>query len=396
MRDFYVYGFKSRADFTQKSARTYDNEKRRIESYIGEYMKWDYSSGSKTSFISVDCACIPINPLYAAWKSKSFTANDIVLHFYVLDVLKDTWMALDELANMICERSEIVFDSQTIRNKCNEYVKHGLLVRRKQGKAFIYKASPQTVPLSPELIDAVKFFQGIAPFGEVGSYILDHEEKKNDLFTFKHHYIAHTLEDGVLFDLLTAIRQNRLVFFENQSKRTAKTVIVQGLPLKIFVSTGTGRRYVCMYSFKNHRFANFRLDYIKTVTLDKEIDHTSELKEKLNNNLDKIWGVSFGGKNRFEIICMKLYINETCEQYIIDRVKREGRGGILRKLDNNIFLFTKEMFDSTDMIPWIKTFTGRIIGLEGTNEMVVNRFYDDIKCMAEMYGLEITPKGGVH
>ena len=48
------------------------------------------------------------------------------------------------------------------------------------------------------------------------------------------------------------------------------------------------------------------------------------------------------------------------------------------------------------MIPWIKTFTGRIIGLEGTNEMVVNRFYDDIKCMAEMYGLEITPKGGVH
>ena len=66
MRDFYVYGFKSRADFTQKSARTYDNEKRRIESYMGEYMKWDYSSGSKTSFISVDCACIPINPLYAA------------------------------------------------------------------------------------------------------------------------------------------------------------------------------------------------------------------------------------------------------------------------------------------------------------------------------------------
>ena len=120
MRDFYVYGFKSRADFTQKSARTYDNEKRRIESYMGEYMKWDYSSGSKTSFISVDCACIPINPLYAAWKSKSFTANDIVLHFYVLDVLKDTWMALDELANMICERSEIVFDSQTIRNKCND------------------------------------------------------------------------------------------------------------------------------------------------------------------------------------------------------------------------------------------------------------------------------------
>ena len=30
MREFYVYGFKSRDEFTQKSARSYDDEKRRI------------------------------------------------------------------------------------------------------------------------------------------------------------------------------------------------------------------------------------------------------------------------------------------------------------------------------------------------------------------------------
>ena len=33
MRDFYVFGFKSRADFADKSARSYDNERRRIESW---------------------------------------------------------------------------------------------------------------------------------------------------------------------------------------------------------------------------------------------------------------------------------------------------------------------------------------------------------------------------
>ena len=31
MRDFYVFGFRSRADFADKSARSYDNERRRIE-----------------------------------------------------------------------------------------------------------------------------------------------------------------------------------------------------------------------------------------------------------------------------------------------------------------------------------------------------------------------------
>ena len=394
MRDFYVYGFKSRADFTKKSPRTYDNEKRRIESYMGEYMKWDYSGGNKSSFISVDCSNIPVNPLFATWKSKSFTANDIMLHFYILDTLKNTQMNVDELTDVICEKSEVTFDIQTVRNKCNEYVRNGMLVQEKKGKAFVYTVNPNNVPVSPELIDAIKYFQGAAPFGEIGSYILDNENSKNDMFAFKHHYIAHTLENGVLYDLLSAIRQNCSVIFENQSERTGKTISNYALPLKIFVSTGTGRRFVCMYSFRTRRFSNFRLDYIKTVALEKEIENASELKEKLNNNLDMVWGVGFGGENRSETICIKLHIDEKREPYIIDRVNREGQGGELTKLEDNIFLFTKEMFDSTDMSPWIKTFTGRIIGLEGNNELVINRFYNDMERMAEMYGIETTAEGG--
>jgi hypothetical protein len=101
----------------------------------------------------------------------------------------------------------------------------------------------------------------------------------------------------------------------------------------------------------------------------------------------------FGSKKRSEIICIKFYIDEIRESYIIDRIKREGHGGKLTKMDENTFLFTKEVFDCTDMSPWIKTFTGRIIGLECTNELVVKRFYNDITRMAEMYGIEPATKG---
>ena len=38
MREFYVYGFKSREEYSIKSARSYDNERRRIESWIGDFM----------------------------------------------------------------------------------------------------------------------------------------------------------------------------------------------------------------------------------------------------------------------------------------------------------------------------------------------------------------------
>ena len=38
MRQFYVYGFKSRTEYDKKSARSYDNERRRVESWLGDYM----------------------------------------------------------------------------------------------------------------------------------------------------------------------------------------------------------------------------------------------------------------------------------------------------------------------------------------------------------------------
>ena len=40
MREFYVYGFKSRDEFRRKSARSYDNERRRLESWLGGAMRF--------------------------------------------------------------------------------------------------------------------------------------------------------------------------------------------------------------------------------------------------------------------------------------------------------------------------------------------------------------------
>ena len=89
MRDFYAYGFHTRNDFDKKSARSYDNERRRIESWLSDYMNFRQQSGGKQIFFSVDSRKILHNPLYRAYKAKSFTDKDIVLHFYIMDILAD-------------------------------------------------------------------------------------------------------------------------------------------------------------------------------------------------------------------------------------------------------------------------------------------------------------------
>ena len=78
MRQFYVYGFKVRGNFTEKSARTYDNERRRIESWLSGCISSDYTAKGKQISISADSRSISSNPLYSAWKSKSFTDNELL------------------------------------------------------------------------------------------------------------------------------------------------------------------------------------------------------------------------------------------------------------------------------------------------------------------------------
>ena len=87
MHEFYLYGFKNRNEYTKKSARSYDDERRRVESWLGDYMSFRQTPEGKNVFLSIDSRISRHNPLYAAWKTKSFTDGDITLHFILFDML---------------------------------------------------------------------------------------------------------------------------------------------------------------------------------------------------------------------------------------------------------------------------------------------------------------------
>ena len=387
MRQFYVYGFKVRGDYDAKSARTYDNERRRIESWLADYTVSDYTSKGKQVYINVDSKTIPENPLYAAWKSKSFTDNDLMLHFFILDLLWDSpsGMSAGELGDGISETYGVVFDSQTVRLKLKEYEELGILTSEKEGKALLYRLTPPLpIDLQP-LITAVKFYQGAAPFGFLGSTILDREDQANDLFQFKHHFIVHTLEDGVLSDVLEAMKRQRWIRFENRSSRSGRTTSIYGLPLKIFVSTRTGRRYLCIYLPSSRRFLNVRLDSMAKVEQLEFCKEYSHRREQLEKNLDRCWGVSFGGSSRMEEICVKLKIDENREPHILNRLYREGHRGEVMKIRDGEYLYSGCFFDTNEMLSWIKTFTGRILDIQGSSPEAIEKITRDWKLMYEMY-----------
>lgn len=76
---------------------------------------------------------------------------------------------------------------------------------------------------------------------------------------------------------------------------------------------------------------------------------------------------------------------EPGESYIVDRLKREGRGGKVTKIAEHVYRYEIQSFDCNEMLPWIRTFIGRILELRCTAKSVEQRFYRDLQEMYEMY-----------
>lgn len=407
MRQFYVYGFKARNDFQAKSPRTYDNERRRIESWLSGYTRSVHTAKGKHVYINVDIKTISQNPLYAAWKSKSFTDNDLMLHVFILNQLHlvPEGMTASALCDSISGTYGVVFDSQTVRLKLKEYESLGILSSEKCGKNLLYRL----VPLLPieeskgedtshdslwsHLMSAVEFFQGTAPFGFVGGTILDREDRANSLFQFKHQFIVHTLEDGILASALEAIHRQCFISYENKSNRSVNVTTQVCVPLKIFVSTQTGRRYLCHYLPKLRRFGNARLDSIQKLQILEPYEAYEKVMHGLEQNMDRCWGVSFGGGgSRLEEISVKLYIDEEKEPHILNRLYREGRGGQVTKIQEHQYVYSGAFFDTNEMLSWVKTFTGRVMEIQGTNSFSIAKVTHDWEKMYHLYCADDSPE----
>lgn len=392
VRDFYIYGFKTREDYQDKSGRTYDNERRRIESWFSDYIRYDYNAEHKKSVsITLDSNRISVNPLYEVWKSKSFTANDIMLHFFLLDIMQEQgFWNVESLTDGLQNRYQVLFDSQTVRKKLIEYENEGILILRKDGRKNQYGLTPDirtALPdLFPALSNAVCFFQGAAPFGFAGSTILDSWQADNNLFRFRHDYLVHTLEDEILFPLLQAIREKKKVCLTIKSTKTSQIREVVCTPIKILVSTQTGRRYACVRKEASKRLVSYRLDGIRQVDLlDPDPQFPSHV-EAFEKNRAACWGVSFGSSRNPDIVQMQIVLDEDSELHILGRLEREGRNGKITRLEPGIYEYTTTCWDSAELLPWVKTFTGRIRSFTCTNQAVEQRFWSDMRTMKEMYG----------
>lgn len=388
MREFYVYGFKSRTEYDVKSARSYDDERRRLESWLGDYMRFTQTAEGKKMFLSVDSRTTHKNPFYKAWKAKSFTAGDITLHFAIFDILYDPEIkkTLKELVEEIDRllSSRMPFDESTLRKKMKEYAEEGIIQIQKEGRKVFYSRSSEMDLSAME--DVIDFFSEVAPCGVIGSFLQDRQPKHNELFSFKHHYITQAIDSDIMATLFEAIHEHRYITIENLGKHTDKVRTIRLIPLKIYISAQNGRQNLIAFHEKANCLNSYRLDYILGVHIEKEIcERFESLRDALRQAERYMWGVNCKWDIKYiEHVEFEIRI-ENDEQFIVRRLEREKRCGRVEKMDDHHYLYTADVFDTMEMLPWIRTFISRITRINFSNRTAENKFKADIQEMYRMY-----------
>lgn len=384
MRSFYVYGFRMRGEYDEKSARGYDDEHRRIESWLGDYMAFRQDSSGRRFFLSVDSRAVSHNPLYRAFRTRSFTDRDIMLHFHLMDILEAGGpMTISGAMEALTDRlnafdSAELPDESTVRRKLSECAALGLVAKEKRGRETVYRRVSEAVALETWR-DALDFFSEAALLGVVGDFCRDKLADAPSPFRFKHHYILNALDSEILCDLAQAIGERR------EAVLTLGPRKITAVPLKIYISTQTGRQYALAWTPWNDHFGFFRLDAIDDVRAGRAAPSPADLEARLSAFMGRVWGVAAGRDRPLTRLEMTVWADDG-ESHIPLRLQREKRGGRVERLDEHRWRYTAEVYDAMEMLPWIRSFIGRIVALKCDDPRVTERFHSDMMALSQMYG----------
>lgn len=313
----------------------------------------------------------------------------------MFDILhsRDVVLSLPEILKKIDEylsgfESPMIFDESTVRKKLKEYIEQGIIVGEKVGRKMMYRRADDT--RLPDITDILNFYSEVAPCGVIGSFLLDKEDGKTDCFGFKHHYITSAMDSGVLAMLFRAMREKRIITVTNTSRKADEPRKTRIIPLRIFISVQNGRQYLLAYQPEFNVIKAFRIDYLSNAKIEEPTPRFDELRAELDKMQSKMWGVTAKknryGEERMEHVEFTVKIGNS-EEHIVRRLEREKRVGQVEKIDGHTYRFTADVYDTSEMIPWIRTFICRITELNFSNRTVENRFKHDIEKMYRMYGI---------
>ena len=157
-------------------------------------------------------------------------------------------------------------------------------------------------------------------------------------------------------------------------------------PVKIYVSTQNGRAYLACFKRNKDSLLFLRVDTMQNVVVkDSCEEEVYEAFEKnYENRKQYLWGVETGDTKKVSHVEMTVFVGQD-EGYMLQRLEREKRNGHIEQVSETQYKYVVDTYNAMELLPWIRTFTGRITNLESSNQLLKEKFEEDMKQMYAMY-----------
>lgn len=419
LRSFYMTA-QTRQDFSKQ--HTYDQ-------MLNDIQLWNmpslfYSLGTKADvryFYKIDDRDINLNPFFNFLKSNTSNSlrNDLILYYLILQVVKhDVFMPRTEIIKAITEvylcgkdanDSHIVeIDVKRIVKVIEDLTELGILILKKEGKAFTYRLA-DVCPDLTEVFPSIRLFSEISPLGAAGYYLLDRLELdgvdiEQSHIGFKHRYLDHILDSEVLEPIFEAMHKHQAVkvymaerlglckapnvpdhfTIERCDKIDLRMAIV--MPIKIYISVLSGRRYVMGLFQDSLKLACLRISNIEKVEpILGEIEPAiyEEMRLTFKAIADHVWGVS---QKTEALTHVEMTITDDHpEGYMLERLYSECRCGTVEMLSPVSARFSADVYNARELFPWMSSFLGWISDVYFSDPELQGMFIEHIHAIYKNY-----------
>ena len=403
LRDIYTYGCYSREDFVDKgiSGRKYDNEQRRIHAYLPEHFIQKRRENKKViQYCKYNMMDSANNYLAETFRNKSFTALDILSHFFVMQLLnQNEKLTLSELLNQMPVNQEVVFTKDNLRIKLEEMQHNGLIKSEKHGGRVFYSLVEDlwkdfSVEELLEIYSLLEFMKNVHPLEmpyyflqrRLKLYLLCEREvvlKQDETMLFRHNHFLNSLDNDILLEIMSAIYAHQKVIVSTRNKE--ELLKFEVIPIKVVHDSIYARQYLVSYNVSEQDVSVFRLDRIESVKIGNLADE--ELCQKALEACDReqaCWSIS-GMEKELTEVKVEFVFDEEREPYILKRIQQEGHGGVVERLDKGRYLYGISVRDPKEMIPWIRSFGERAKVLSSGTFEIESLIAEEFKKAVEKY-----------
>ena len=181
--------------------------------------------------------------------------------------------------------------------------------------------------------------------------------------------------------------EHRVVTFRyGQDQCASRNVTLE--PVRVMLDLTYSRWYLVGKQAGDRYLCTYRLDRITGLKVAEETFDMQILEDQYLQEYETSW-LSVGRREKPPVTVELLFRQrgESEHPFVLRRVQRQARGGVITEITDKEFLYTVTVNDPVELLPWIRSFNHHVEVLPSQEHDLRERWASERRRMLANYGV---------